>query len=143
MSNVANGKTNFGNNELGHTDSANDLNVSGDVKLSGTIPMSEYNGYVTTYTYTDVGNQVMNAQMAKDKAIEYLSNHEVTKKILSIIDDLASVGNFVLDYDYSDDYERGIWNSGIVDYFENVLEFDVDVNLNTKRFFVSWDLRRE
>lgn len=117
----------------------------GDIGYSGTLHSnSTYidNDLVwpnSSITYTTF-ETVFNTTTAKEKAIEFLSKHEVTRKILSRIEDVACIGGFSYEYDYSDDYEKGIWHQGIVDYFESVLEFDVDINLKTKRFFISWDL---
>ncbi|MFW6247391.1 MAG: hypothetical protein ACOC22_04460 [bacterium] len=124
---------NYGEYINGYTTGNHNINFEG---YDGTIEAG-----TTTITTTSIYHtNMLDAKLAREKAIEYIRNLEVTKRIVSMIEDVAMVGEFKLTYDYSDDEKEGKWHSGIVDYFEEVLDFDVDINGQSKIFRISWDL---
>lgn len=124
------------NGEVNTNINFDDMGFNGSIGTDGSAHL--YNNPNTTITYTY--NNVFNAETAKEKAIEFLSNHEITKRILSRIEDVSSIGEFSYIYDFRDDEKKGIWHTGIIDYFQEVLGFDVSVNLDAMTLYISWDL---
>lgn len=101
----------------------------------------DYNINSSGGNITTTGNiyLTINCEYANQLVSNYYAGHEVVKKILSQIYELATSGRYILKYNYSDDIKNGKWSDNIVKYLEDDLGYRVWNDWEDNELMIKWE----